>query len=171
MTPLNIYLRDADKTACEQALIDYGQAIKELAGANIFPGDMLQKNFGVTRNGRVVFYDYDEICYLSECNFRHIPPPTSWEDELSDQVWYSVKANDVFPEQFERYFCNDIESRTLFAQHHKELTDADYWRALQQRLAEGCQDDIFPYPEQLRFKQNYTATEANPPLKIEHAAA
>ncbi len=82
MTPLNLYLDNANEAQVREALEDYGLAIKQLAAANIFPGDMLLKNFGVTRHGRVVFYDYDEICFLTEANFRHIPAPrtprTKW---------------------------------------------------------------------------------------------
>ncbi len=97
MIPLNLYLDKADEQQTRLALEEYGNAIKQLAAANIFPGDMLFKNFGVTRHGRVVFYDYDEICYMTECNFRQIPPPRYPEDEWSAEPWYSVAPNDIFP--------------------------------------------------------------------------
>ena len=156
MVPLNLYLREADDRQRQHAIIDYGNAICDLAAANIFPGDMLLKNFGVTRHGRVVFYDYDEICYLTECNFRRIPPAPSWAEEMSDQVWYSVAENDVFPEQFGQFtFTVDID-RKLFLRHHGALLDPDFWIEKQRRIEAGIQDDVFPYPEQKRFCYRFT---------------
>ncbi|WP_312763070.1 bifunctional isocitrate dehydrogenase kinase/phosphatase [Stutzerimonas balearica] len=145
MTPLNIYLETASEQQRREVLDDYGLAIKQLAAANIFPGDMLLKNFGVTRHGRVVFYDYDEICFLSEVNFRHIPPPRYPEDELASEPWYSVGPNDVFPEEFPRFLFTDARLRQLFAQLHGELYDADYWKGLQQAILAGKVIDVFPY--------------------------
>ena len=97
VTPLNLFLRDAEPGAAREAVIEYGNAIKDLAAADIFTGDMLLKNFGVTRNGRVICYDYDELCLLSECRFRRIPPPTSIEEEFAAEPWFYVGEQDVFP--------------------------------------------------------------------------
>src|SRR5690606_7544175 len=140
-----LYLEGASEAQQREVLEDYGQAIKQLAAANIFPGDMLLKNFGVTRHGRVVFYDYDEICYLTEVNFRHIPPPRLREDEMSARPWYSVGPNDVFPEEFPRFLFVDIKQRRLFSQLHGDLFDADYWKSLQDAIREGKVIDVFPY--------------------------
>ncbi|WP_120996517.1 bifunctional isocitrate dehydrogenase kinase/phosphatase [Stutzerimonas urumqiensis] len=145
MTPLNLYLESASEQQTLQALEDYGLAIKQLAAANIFPGDMLLKNFGVTRHGRVVFYDYDEICYLTEVNFRYIPEARYPEDELSSEPWYSVGPNDVFPEEFPRFLFADQAQRRLFARLHGDLYDADYWKSLQQAINAGKVIDVFPY--------------------------
>ncbi|WP_394562051.1 bifunctional isocitrate dehydrogenase kinase/phosphatase [Aquipseudomonas alcaligenes] len=145
MTPLNIYLEHANEAQVKEALEDYGLAIKQLAAANIFPGDMLLKNFGVTRHGRVVFYDYDEISYLTEVNFRHIPPPRYEEDEMSSEPWYSVGPNDVFPEEFPRFLFVDLAQRRLFSQLHGNLYDADYWKELQDAIRAGKVIDVFPY--------------------------
>lgn len=145
MTPLNIYVDNASEQQIREALEDYGLAIKQLAAANIFPGDMLLKNFGVTRHGRVVFYDYDEICFLTEVNFRAIPEPRYPEDEMSSEPWYSVGPNDVFPEEFPRFLFADIAQRRLFAKLHGELYDAGYWKGLQQAIIEGKVIDVFPY--------------------------
>ncbi len=157
MTPLNIYLeearREGDDERVHQALIEYGDAIKELAGADIFPGDMLLKNFGVTRHNRVVFYDYDEIAPMAECNFRRIPPPRSIEDEMAAEPWYSVGPHDVFPEQFEHFLVADPKMRAIFLETHRELTDPAFWRAKQVRIEKGDQEDVFPYPEVARFKR------------------
>lgn len=150
MIPVNISLHDADEEHRRQIIEECGMAIKELAGANIFPGDMLLKNFGVTRLGRVVFYDYDEISYLTACRFRRIPPARSWEDEMAAEPWYSVGPNDVFPEEFTRFF-GDGYARDLFLECHRELTDPDFWIAKQKRIRAGIQEDIFPYPQELRF--------------------
>jgi isocitrate dehydrogenase kinase/phosphatase len=111
MIPLNLYLDQADEQQTRLALEEYGNAIRQLAAANIFPGDMLFKNFGVTRHGRVVFYDYDEICYMTECNFRQIPPPRYPEDEWSAEPWYSVAPNDIFPEEFATFLLQKPQVR------------------------------------------------------------
>ncbi len=145
MTPLNLYVENASESQVEEALEDYGLAIKQLAAANIFPGDMLLKNFGVTRHGRVVFYDYDEICFLTEINFRYIPEARYPEDEMSSEPWYSVGPNDVFPEEFPRFLFADNRLRRLFARLHGELYDANYWKGLQQAISEGKVIDVFPY--------------------------
>ena len=107
MIPLNIYLADATPLQIEQAVIEYGNAIKDLVRANIFPGDMLWKNFGVTRHGKVVFYDYDEIEYLTDCNFRKVPAPRNEEEEMSGEIWYTVGPKDVFPETFEPFLLGN----------------------------------------------------------------
>lgn len=148
MIPLNIYLEQANEAQVRDALDDYGLAIKQLAAANIFPGDMLLKNFGVTRHGRVVFYDYDEISYLTEVNFRRIPPPRYPEDEMSSEPWYSVGPNDVFPEEFPTFLFADIKHRKLFNQLHGDLYKAEYWQGLQQQIREGKVIDVFPYRRQ-----------------------
>jgi len=145
MTPLNIYLENAGEEKTREALLDYGKAIKELAAANIFPGDMLLKNFGVTRHGRVVFYDYDEISYLTEVHFRHIPEAMYPEQEMASEPWYSVGPNDVFPEEFPVFLFADINHRRLFSKMHGELFDADYWIGLQERIKDGQVLDVFPY--------------------------
>jgi len=157
MTPLNIYLeearREGDETRVRNVLLEYGNAIKELAGADIFPGDMLLKNFGVTRHNRVVFYDYDEIAPMAECNFRRIPPPRGIEDEMAAEPWYSIGPRDIFPEQFERFLVADPRMRGIFLEAHRELTDPAFWRAKQERIAKGEQEDVFPYPEAIRFRR------------------
>ena len=133
----------------------YGEAIKELAAANIFPGDLLLKNFGVTGQGqgRIVFYDYDEICYLTECNFRKIPEPMYPEDEFAAEPWYSVAANDVFPEQFVTFLFADNRVRQAFLKYHRDLLDADFWIQKQENIRAGIYEDVFPYPQKIRFKR------------------
>ena len=145
MTPLNLYLENASPAQIREALDDYGLAIKQLAAANIFPGDMLLKNFGVTRHGRVVFYDYDEICYLTEANFRHIPQPRTPEDEMASEPWYSIGPLDVFPEEFPPFLFADAGQRRLFNELHGEIYNADYWKSLQAAILEGKVIDVFPY--------------------------
>jgi Isocitrate dehydrogenase kinase/phosphatase len=153
MTPLNIYMETADEQQQRDAVEEYGNAIKNLASANIFPGDMLLKNFGVTKNGRVVFYDYDEISHMTEMNFREIPPPRYPEDEFSDEPWYSVGENDVFPEEFRRFLYGDPKLRQMFDEMHGDLYKADYWRHLQQHILEGEIEDVFAYRKKQRFRQ------------------
>ncbi|WP_429073224.1 bifunctional isocitrate dehydrogenase kinase/phosphatase [Aeromonas veronii] len=152
MIPLNLYLDKADEQQTRLALEEYGNAIKQLAAANIFPGDMLFKNFGVTRHGRVVFYDYDEICYMTECNFRQIPPPRYPEDEWSAEPWYSVAPNDIFPEEFATFLLQKPQVREIMLQLHKEMFDANYWKILQSNIKVGLFDDVYPYRRKKRFK-------------------
>lgn len=142
MIPLNIYMEQVDEVQLKDVIEEYGNAIKQLAAANIFPGDMLFKNFGVTRHGRVIFYDYDEICYMTEVNFRNIPPPRYPEDELASEPWYSVAANDVFPEEFRHFLCGDNRVRRYFEESHSDLFKAGYWLALQERIKNGHVEDV-----------------------------
>jgi isocitrate dehydrogenase kinase/phosphatase len=155
MTPLNEYLSNVGGKLRSNAIIDYGFAIRDLAGANIFPGDMMQKNFGVTRNGRVVFYDYDEICYVTECRFRRIPPSATMEDEMSDQPWFSVEDRDVFPETFGSFFFPDPNAREIFEQHHSELMDPKFWNRNRDTILAGGQSDVFPYSQKRRFIRRF----------------
>jgi isocitrate dehydrogenase kinase/phosphatase len=155
MQPLNIYVealrRDGAGERLRVALREYGNAIKELAGAGIFPGDMLLKNFGVTRHERVVFYDYDEIQPMSEVSFRRIPPPRSYEEELAAEPYWSVGPTDVFPEQFDRFLVADPQARAIFFEYHRDLLDPAFWAGKQERVRAGIQEDVFPYPEEARF--------------------
>nr|WP_316641196.1 bifunctional isocitrate dehydrogenase kinase/phosphatase [uncultured Roseateles sp.] len=151
MVPLNIYLQDASPRQLEHAVIEYGNAIKDLVAANIFPGDMLWKNFGVTRHGKVVFYDYDEIEYLTDCNFRQVPEPRNEEEEMSAEVWYAVGPRDVFPETFGPFLLGNPQVRELFMAHHAELLDASFWQGHKQRILAGHVHDVFPYDPQRRF--------------------
>ncbi|RKQ40315.1 bifunctional isocitrate dehydrogenase kinase/phosphatase [Enterobacter sp. R1(2018)] len=155
MVPLNLWLEKVEGQQLRDAVEEYGNAIRQLAAANIFPGDMLFKNFGVTRHGRVVFYDYDEICYMTEVNFRDIPPPRFPEDELSAEPWYSVSPGDVFPQEFRHYLCADPRIRPLFDEMHGDLFRADFWRALQERIRNGHVEDVYAYRRRQRFSQRY----------------
>jgi isocitrate dehydrogenase kinase/phosphatase len=151
MTPLNIFLETATPAQRERTMRDYGEALKQLAAVNIFAGDLLFKNFGVTRFGRIVFYDYDEIEYLTQCNFRKIPPPPAGYDEMSEEVWYPVAANDVFPEEFATFLLTDPGVRADFLAAHADLLDAAWWQAVQRRLATGELPEVLSYPDSLRF--------------------
>jgi isocitrate dehydrogenase kinase/phosphatase len=150
MTPLNIFVRQAPPAAVQAAVIDYGRAIKELAAANIFPGDFLLKNFGVTRHGRVVFYDYDELCLVTDCRFRRMPPPRCPEEEMDPEPWFAVAENDIFPEEFRRFLGLPSELTELFQRHHGELFTVTFWRDLQDRHRRGELMDFFPYPRDER---------------------
>ena len=158
MEPLNIHLDRMERcnnvAAIEHAIKEYGSAIRELAQANIFPGDMLWKNFGVTRYGRVVFYDYDEIEYMTDCNFRKIPAAPDFETEMSGEVWYPVAKNDVFPEEFSTFLLASPMLRKVFMKHHRDLLAAPFWQDAQQKIRDGHVEDFFPYPQEIRFKSH-----------------
>ncbi|MEO7939654.1 MAG: bifunctional isocitrate dehydrogenase kinase/phosphatase, partial [Burkholderiaceae bacterium] len=167
MIPLNIYLHEAftvsqsaestpaavgrARDQIERAVIEYGNAIKDLVAANIFPGDMLWKNFGITRHGKVVFYDYDEIEYLTDCNFRRVPEPRTPEEEMSGEVWYTVGPKDVFPETFGPFLLGNPAIREVFMRHHADLLDAGFWQGHKERIAQGHVFDVFPYDQDKRF--------------------
>jgi len=151
MTPLNLFLETAGAEQCARTIRDYGDALRQMAAVNIFAGDLLFKNFGVTRFGRVVFYDYDEIEYVTDCRFRRIPPPPAGYDEMADEVWYPVGPTDVFPEEFATFLLTDTAVRDAFLAHHAELLDADWWREVQAQLTGGELPEVLSYPERLRF--------------------
>ena len=157
MQPLNIHVeecrRDGDEARLRYALREYGNAIKELAGAGIFPGDMLLKNFGVTRHDRVVFYDYDEIQPITEVSFRRIPPATSYEEELAAEPYWRVGEGDVFPEQFGSFLVSNPRAREIFYEYHRDLLDPAFWAGKQERFREGLLEDVYPYPEEARFSR------------------
>ena len=152
MVPLNIYMQDATPEQIQRAIIEYGNAIKDLVAADIFPGDMLFKNFGVTRHGKIVFYDYDEIEYLTECNFRRVPSPRNEEEEMSGEVWYRVGPKDVFPETFAPFLLGNPVIREAFMRHHADLLDAAFWQGHKERIVAGHVHDVFPYEASKRFK-------------------
>ncbi|HEY5579565.1 MAG TPA: bifunctional isocitrate dehydrogenase kinase/phosphatase [Rhodoferax sp.] len=168
MIPLNIYLQEAfdagganpndpSPTAArareqiERGVIEYGNALKDLVAANIFPGDMLWKNFGITRHGKVVFYDYDEIEYITDCNFRRVPQARNEEEEMSGEVWYKVGPKDVFPETFAPFLLGNPAVREVFMKHHADLLDAAFWQSHKERIQAGHVYDVFPYDQEKRF--------------------
>jgi isocitrate dehydrogenase kinase/phosphatase len=151
MIPLNIHLQEAGPEQVAHAVVEYGNAIKDLVAANIFPGDMLWKNFGVTRHGKVVFYDYDEIEYLTDCNFRRVPEPRNEEEEMSGEIWYTVNKGDVFPETFGPFLLGNTAVREVFMAHHADLLDAAFWQGHKERILAGHVHDVFPYEPSKRF--------------------
>jgi len=169
MIPLNIYLQEAfdvlqvnrddprARAQLNQAVVEYGNAIKDLVAANIFPGDMLWKNFGITRHGKVVFYDYDEIEYITDCNFRRVPEPRNEEEEMSGEVWYTVGPKDVFPETFGPFLLGNPMVRQEFLRHHQDLLDATFWQEHQSRIRAGHVHDVFPYEASSRLVDHAAA--------------
>ena len=155
--PLNLYLREMSTDKAVAAAIDWGWSIKDLAAANVFPGDLFTKNFGVTRHGNVVFYDYDELMLLEECRFRAIPQTDDPADEMRSQPWFSVEPGDVFPEQFPTFmaFPSDVSSevRKRFDEVHADLYTATFWKDVQSRLARRDLPEFYPYSERLRFRR------------------
>lgn len=151
MTPLNLYLAKATDEQIDSAMYGYGKAIKQLIAADIFPGDMLLKNFGVTRHGRVIFYDYDEITYMNEVNFRVKPEPVTEEQIYAAEPWYSVAPGDVFPEEIATFALANNRYRQAFLGHHANLLEAKYWQDCQANVAKGVFADVYPYPEKSRF--------------------
>ena len=155
MTPLNLYLQNGTPSEIEHGIKEYGDAIKQLIQANIFPGDMLYKNFGVTRHGRVVFYDYDEIEYLTDCNVRKVPQARNEEDEMSGEPWYTVGPHDIFPETYNTFLLGDLRVRDAFIKHHADFFDPALWQKHKEEILNGELADFFPYEHGIRFCVRY----------------
>ncbi len=155
MTPLNLYLKEAGPEETRSAMDEYGNAIRQLAAANIFPGDMLLKNFGITRHGRVVFYDYDELCYLTDCHFRRLPEPHTEEQAMAATPWYTVGPNDVFPEEFRLFFSGNPQARRAFEELHGEIYAPEFWWGIQEEIRAGKIVDVYPYRRVRRFSERF----------------
>lgn len=152
MEPLNLYLEHCDTEEGEKVVEDYGRAILQLAQANIFPGDMMTKNFGLTRQKRVIFYDYDEIEFLTDMNFRVKPKAETYEQIYASEPWYSIAKNDVFPEDFKRWMIGRKDLKNHFLEYHENLFSPEYWQEVQGRIDNGELIHAFPYPEEIRFR-------------------
>lgn len=151
LKPLDLYIKEESEDSAKEAIVDYGRAIKELAACNIFPGDLFLKNFGVTRHGRVVFYDYDELCLLTDCHFRRIPKSRGYQDEMSSEPWFYVGDNDIFPEEFRTFLRIPPNLMDVFEMAHSDLFDITFWKDMQDRINEGEVMHIFPYWQRKRF--------------------
>jgi len=143
--PLNLYLNEVSEEEAIYAIIDYGQTIKDLAQTNIFTGDLLLKNFGVTRHNRVIFYDYDEVTLVTDCNFRDIPESTDIDDEMQADTWYFVGKNDIFPEEFIRFLSMNDQVKAQFMKYHQDLLTSEYWRKVQNQHIKGEVSLVVPY--------------------------
>jgi isocitrate dehydrogenase kinase/phosphatase len=162
LVPLDLFIKTAEASAAKAAVIDYGRAIKDLARINVFPGDMLIKNFGVTRLGRVVFYDYDELCPLTDCNFRRLPPARRHEEEMASEPWFLVGENDVFPEEFASFLALPPDLRQVFLKYHDDLLAPEFWQRTQDQIKAGVMTPILPYSEALRLRPDLTWGECRP---------
>lgn len=148
MTPLNLYLQKPMSDSHTRDVIDdLGTTIKEIAAAKLFPGDMLQKNFGITRHSRVIFYDYDEICPLVERDFRDLPS----QDDPFAMDCLSVGPSDVFPEQFKHFIVTQPKHKKLLIEMHPEIFQASYWQSVKQSAKNNLSIVTLPYPKQLSF--------------------
>ncbi len=150
--PLNLLFRECDEATAIHAACDYAQSIKDLAASNIFAGDLLTKNFGLTRRGRVVFYDYDELAPLTDCNFRELPQSRSYEEEMAAEPWFSVRPNDIFPEEFLNFLSFPEPARVALLERHGDLFRPEYWREVQEQLRAGELPEILPYAEERRLR-------------------
>ncbi len=151
--PLDLYIKEKSLAKAKAAIIDYGYAIADLAAANIFPGDLFVKNFGVTRHGRVVFYDYDELCLLTDCNFRRMPHSDDYADQVAAQPWFSVNPNDIFPEEFRTFLWLPKPLRAVLEREHGYLFTVEWWQEMQRRVSAGDIMDVFPYGQEKRFRR------------------
>lgn len=154
LTPLDVYLREASPADADAAILDFGETLRDLAATDIFPGDMLLKNFGATRHKRVVFYDYDELCRVTDSNFRDLPEPSSDEEETAGEAWFYVDEKDIFPEEFLRFLGLRGSARERFLAAHGDLLTSAYWRNLRTELLAGRLFDVLPYPAARRLRRD-----------------
>lgn len=152
MTPLNLYLKQTQNPIdlC-RVILDYGFCVKELAAANIFPGDLLLKNFGVTRHGRVIFYDYDEIGKVTDCRFRRLPQPSEDDEMRGNFELIAAEPNDIFPEEFKAFMAPEGPIGEIFLAEHNEIFDPKFWRDIQKRIEAGEYLRFFAYDQYKRF--------------------
>ena len=143
--PLNLYINECSFQEAANVINDYGQTIKDLAKTNIFTGDLLLKNFGVTQHNRVIFYDYDEVLLVTDCNFRDIPEASDIEDEMLADTWYFVGEHDIFPEEFIRFLAMDDKLKAEFMKYHQDLLTSEYWRKIQNQHLKGEVSLVVPY--------------------------
>ena len=152
MRPLDLFLREAPRRGgARRRSWTTARRSGTSRRSNIFPGDMLLKNFGVTRHGRVVFYDYDELALLGDCRFRELPRARYDDEELSGEPWFFVGESDVFPEEFLPFLGLDGELRDVFMDAHRDLLSVEFWAAMQAEHRAGRVPDVFPYPAARRF--------------------
>jgi isocitrate dehydrogenase kinase/phosphatase len=156
--PLDVYVQESPEEAAEAAVVDWGQCLKDLAAANIFPGDVLVKNFGVTRHGRILSYDYDELCQLTDCNFRKIPTPRNDEEELASEAWFAVDELDVFPEELRTFLGLQGRLREAFLREHSDLFEIEIWQRLQELHRKGEIVSFYPYSRERRLRNGEPAT-------------
>ena len=147
--PLNLYINEYSFEEAARAIIDYGEAIKDLAKTNIFPGDLLLKNFGVTQHNRIIFYDYDEVSLVTDCNFRDIPESNHIEDEMQADTWYYVGEHDIFPEEFIRFLSMNDKLKAEFMKYHKDLLTSKYWQRIKNQHLKGQALLVIPYTSHL----------------------
>jgi isocitrate dehydrogenase kinase/phosphatase len=152
LTPLDVFLETAPPEEAREAVLDYGQALRDLAATNIFPGDVLTKNFGVSRHGRLIFYDYDELCLLTDCRFRDLPKASTEEEEVAAEPWYFVGERDIFPEEFRAFLGLRGDALQRFLESHAELLDPTFWRRMQELHRRGVLPDIYPYLASRRLR-------------------
>ena len=149
VAPLNLFIREAPEERAREAVLDFGRALRDLAATNVFPGDLLVKNFGVTRHGRVVFYDYDELCAVTDCDFRELPDQD--EDAGGDGPSFYVGPRDVFPEEFLTFMGFPGPLRRHFAEAHGDLLAPGFWNGMKRRHLAGEVPDLHPYPPERRL--------------------
>jgi isocitrate dehydrogenase kinase/phosphatase len=157
VVPLDVYLQETDREEAEAAVRDWGCSLKEMAAANIFPGDVLLKNFGVTRHGRVISYDYDELCPLTDCTFRRLPAPRDDDEAFASEPWYTVGENDVFPEELRTFLGLRGRLREVFLREHSELFEVEFWQRMQELNRRGEILSFFPYSQDRRLRPLPTA--------------
>src|SRR5690606_15928865 len=150
--PLDLYLRHADTTLAREAMIDYGNALRDLAASGIFPGVLLSTTFGVTRHGRVVVADCDELPPLTDVSCRRLPDTPDPDVDMAPETWFSVGPTDVFPAEFSTFLGVQGEIRGAFEAHHAALFDAGWWKATRARVENGERIEIFPYDSRARLE-------------------
>jgi len=151
LRPLDLHARERPEADALRAVIDYGQAVTDLARSGIFPGDLLLKNFGVSRHGRALFYDFDELCLLEEVRFRDLPQVREEDETRPLEDWLYARRDDVFPALFPNFLGLSPGLRGTLLEAHPGIFEAGWWRDVQARLRGGGYLDVPPYPAAARL--------------------
>ena len=108
----------------------------------------------MTRHGRVVFYDYDELTEIGKCNFREMPEPATIDEAMSDTPWFPLGPDDVFPDEFPSFLGLTGPLKEAFVENHSELFDASWWQETQRLVASGEIASVYPYRRELRLSHD-----------------
>ncbi len=155
VTPLPIYWQqENDPEALRRVIFDFGNFLKDLAASGIFPLDLFNTwNYGVTRRGRVVLYDYDDVVPLELVTFAEKPRPRDEFEELEpDEERIGAGPGDFFTDEMRRYTGVPQPLKGIFESAHGDLFSLEFWRTTKQRVRAGEVADITPYLRNESFR-------------------
>jgi len=85
-----------------------------------------------------------------------MPQATTPEQEMAAEPWFSVRENDIFPEEFPQFLSLPGQARASLFERHGDLFSAAFWRGIQGKLRVGEIPEVFPYRTERRLRQAMT---------------